>query len=202
MPEVTTPLQSNDTRRRPEPEQGPLRIVYEDPWVLVLDKPAGTVVHPTYKHTSGTLLNAVLWRLRDRPGAQPGILTRLDKHTSGLVVIALTPEIHARMQKDAAAGHVQKQYLAVVVGAPDPPRGSIALPLGRDLDDRRRVIVSPTGAHAETRYAVISTHGAHALVRCELITGRTHQIRVHLSAMGWPVVGDATYGKADPAIDR
>src|SRR5829696_10306470 len=99
MPEVSTQLQSIE-RRRPLPEEGPLSIIFEDEWIIVLDKPPGIVVHPTYKNTSGTLLNAVLWRYRGRADVQPGILTRLDKDTSGVVVIALTPVLHAAMQRD------------------------------------------------------------------------------------------------------
>jgi len=208
MPEVMGEIQTNDVRRRPQPEEGPLHLIYEDEWMLVADKPAGLVVHPTYKNTSGTLLNAVLWRVRNRVGAQPGILTRLDKNTSGLVVIALTPDVHAVMQKDAAAGRTRKHYLALVRGVPEPNRGEIALPLARDSADRRRVVVSPEGAHSETRYEVLSTlagipdDAPISVVRCELVTGRTHQIRVHLAARGWPVVGDATYGEADARIAR
>jgi len=201
MPEVTEEIQT-DPRRRPQPEEGPLSIIYEDDWMLVANKPPGVVVHPTYKNTSGTLLNAVLWRVRDRPGAQPGILTRLDKDTSGLVVIALTPDLHATMQKDAAAGRMAKQYLAIVVGAPDPKQGEIILPLARDLNDRRRVVVTPEGASCETRYDVLSTCEGHSIVRCELVTGRTHQIRVHLAARGWPIVGDRVYGEPDARIAR
>lgn len=202
MPEVTEEIQTTDPRRRPQPEEGPLTIIYEDDWILVANKPPGVVVHPTYKNTSGTLLNAVLWRVRDRPGAQPGILTRLDKDTSGLVVIALTPDVHATMQKDAAAGRTTKQYLAIVVGSPDPQHGEIVLPLARDPGDRRRVVVTPEGAPCETRYQVLSTHEGHAMVRCELVTGRTHQIRVHLAARGWPVLGDRVYGEPDARIAR
>lgn len=204
MPYVDRPIQTTDLRRRPEPEEGPLNIVHEDEWTIVLNKPPGVVVHPTYKNTSGTLLNAVLWRVRDRAGAQPGILTRLDKDTSGLVVVALTPDVHAIMQKDAAAGRVSKQYLAVVQGVPEPRSGRIVLPLGRDVSDRRRVVVRPDGAHCETRYEVLSTHGDDplSLVRCELVTGRTHQIRVHLAASGWPVLGDRVYGSPDASIAR
>jgi 23S rRNA pseudouridine1911/1915/1917 synthase len=104
MPEVSTEIQSTERRARPLPEEGPLSIVFEDEWLIVLDKPPGIVVHPTYKNWSGTLLNSVLWRVRDRVGAQPGILTRLDKDTSGLVVMALTPEVHAAMQRDQTPG--------------------------------------------------------------------------------------------------
>lgn len=202
MPEVGTEIQSAE-RRRPVPEEGPLSILYEDEWVIVLDKPPGIVVHPTYKNWSGTLLNNVLWRVRDRADAQPGILTRLDKDTSGLVVMALTPDVHAAMQRDATAGRVRKEYVAIVHGTPEPSRGSIVLPLGRDVADRRRVVVTPTGAASETRYDTIGRlPNGRSLVRCELVTGRTHQIRVHLASRGWPVIGDAVYGQPDITMPR
>ena len=202
MPEVPEGIQTTPgVRRRPQPEEGPLTIVHEDDTVLVVNKPAGVVVHPTYKNSSGTLLNAVLWHVRDC-AARPGILTRLDKDTSGLVVIALTPEVHATMQKDAAAGRTHKHYLALVCGLPEPPRGTIVLPLARDPADRRRVVVTPDGARCETRYEVVSTCDAHSMVRCQLVTGRTHQIRVHLAARGWPILGDQVYGQSDPHIAR
>jgi 23S rRNA pseudouridine1911/1915/1917 synthase len=199
MPDHRERFQSFDReRRRPEPEPVALTILYEDDAIIALDKPAGMVVHPTYKNTSGTLLNGVLWRFRDRPTLQPGILTRLDKGTSGIVLVALTPALHARMQKQ----RMQKEYLAVVAGMPDPPRGAITLPLARAAEDRRRVVVTGGGAPCETRYEVLSHDDDRAVVRCEPITGRTHQIRVHLAAIGCPVVGDAVYGQPNEAIAR
>jgi len=202
MAEVPEPVQEPRIRRRPEPEEGPLSIVYEDDWLLVVDKPPGQVVHPTYKNWSGTLLNAVLWHLRDRPGARPGILTRLDRDTSGLVVVGVTADAHARMQKDGIAGRVRKQYLAVVQGSPEPPAGRIVLPLGRSPEDRRRVVVTPEGAYAETGYDVVAACGDTSVLRCELVTGRTHQIRVHLATRGWPILGDPQYGFPSESIAR
>jgi 23S rRNA pseudouridine1911/1915/1917 synthase len=190
-------------RSTPEPEATDVDVLYEDASLIAIDKPAGVVVHPSYKQASGTLLNAVLWRIRDRADARPGILTRLDKDTSGIVIIALNAEIHAAMQRDALAGRIQKEYVAIVTGTPRPSSGIIREPLGRDPADRRRVIVTPGGAASETRYEVISTVGGGlSVVRCELVTGRTHQIRVHLSARGWPIVGDRVYGTPDDRITR
>ena len=189
-------------RTRPAAEPTAVDVVYEDDHLLVIDKPAGVVAHPTYKQTSGTVLNGVLWHIRDRASITPGILTRLDKDTSGLMVVALSPGVHAAMQRDAAAGRLRKEYLAAVTVTPDPPSGTITLALARDPQDRRRVVPSPDGAPSETRYEVLSASAHGALVRCELVTGRTHQIRVHLSARGWPIVGDRVYGTADDRIGR
>ena len=160
------------------------------------------VVHPTYKNWSGTLLNGVLWHVQGRADTEPSIVTRIDKGTSGLVLVALRPEVHARMQRDAAAGRIRKEYLAIVRGTPTPAIGSIALPLARSAEDRRRVVVAATGQHSQTDYEVLSTVNGYSLVRCQLVTGRTHQIRVHLAARGWPIAGDASYGEPHPALTR
>lgn len=202
MPEKDLPIQSIIRRPRPEPEALPVAIVYEDDSLIAIDKPPGMVVHPTYKNWSGTLLNGLLWHVRGRADIDPSIVTRLDKDTSGLVLVALKPEMHAQIQQDGAAGRMKKEYLAVVRGTPDPARGSIALPLARSPEDRRVVIVTAAGQHSQTDYEVLSTVDGYSLVRCELVTGRTHQIRVHLAARGWPIAGDASYGEAHPALTR
>ncbi len=199
---VVRPPDDAPRRQAPEPEDLPLDILFEDDSLLAVNKPAGVVVHPTYRNTSKTLLNAVLWRLRDRPAARPGVLTRLDKDTSGLVLVALSPSVHAAVQAMTGPSRPRKQYLAVVTGRPHPGTGRITLALGRDPGDRRRVIADPKGSWSETLYEVLSTDGLRAVVRCELVTGRTHQIRVHLASSGWPIVGDRTYGRPADDIGR
>jgi len=194
MPDTPGGLQSAPERRRPEAEEIEIGVIYEDEWLIAIDKPPGMVVHPTYKNWSGTLLNALLWRVRGRAGVVPSIITRLDKQTSGLVLVALSPVIHAQVQRDGASGLVKKEYVAIVDGLPSPTSGTIALPLARSPEDRRRVVVTDSGQPCETRYEVLSTTGTQSILRCELITGRTHQIRVHLSSCGWPIAGDAVYG--------
>src|SRR5438067_5542193 len=178
----------------PEPEPVPLHVLYEDDDLIAIDKPAGMVVHPTYRNVSGTLLNGILWRFRERPEIRPGLVSRLDKNTSGVVLVALSPGAHARIQRDAHAGRVTKQYIAIVRGTPHPASGVITLPLRRDPADRRRVIADSTGAACATKYRVVSALPAlpalpaHlSVVECEPVTGRTHQIRVHLASTGWPI---------------
>jgi 23S rRNA pseudouridine1911/1915/1917 synthase len=201
MPENLPGFQSRARRPPPEPEAIDVRILYEDDSLIAIDKAPGMVVHPTYLNWSGTLLNAVLWHVRGRPNASPTIITRLDKDTSGVVLVALRPAVHAQVQRSAGAG-MRKEYLAVVRGAPASLRGSIELPLARSTEDRRRVVVMPAGQHSVTRYDVLSASNGLALLRCELLTGRTHQIRVHLAASGCPVVGDRVYGTPDEVVAR
>lgn len=202
MPETPASFQPKPERRRPEAEEIEIAVLHEDNWLLAIDKPAGMVVHPTYKNWSGTLLNALLWRVKGREPLVPSIITRLDKQTSGVVLVALSADLHARVQRDAAAGHVRKEYLAIVHGQPSPKAGTIDLSLDRSPEDRRRVIVTDTGQPSRTRYEVLSTAGGHALVRCELVTGRTHQIRVHLAHQGWPIAGDEVYGTPHTSLNR
>jgi len=178
-------------------EEAALDILYEDDHLLALNKPAGVVVHPAYKHPTGTLMNALIWRARAWPnGGRPSIVGRLDRETTGIVIVAKSPAVHAAMQRAAA---FTKDYLAVVYGRV-PARSEIDLRLRLDPRDRRRVIASTSvGAHSLTAFERLARVPARraglALLRCRLVTGRRHQIRVHLAARGWPIVGDAVYGE-------
>jgi len=183
-------------RERPRAEAIALNVLYEDDDLLAVDKPAGLVVHPSYRNVSGTLINGLLEYAQSWPeGSAPGLLGRLDKLTSGVVIVSKRRDIQAALQRAMAARRIDKDYLAIVRGKPTPSRGTIDLALDRDPWDRRRITVTDRGGQPSvTRYERVSTTTAFSLVRCRLITGRTHQIRVHLAAKGWPIVGDAVYG--------
>jgi len=183
-------------RRAIEAEDVALRVLYEDDQLLVLDKPTGVVVHPAYKNSAGTLLNALAWRARAWPAAErPSIVGRLDKMTSGAVIVARTAAVHAALQRVLRSTESEKEYLAVVHGRVNVARGLINLRLGVDPGDRRRMLTSDrTGAVSLTRFERLSRGPAMSLLRCRLFTGRRHQIRAHLAARGWPIVGDPVYG--------
>ena len=189
-------------RGRPQPEAMPLSVLHEDETLLIVNKPAGLVVHPAYRHTSGTLLNGVLWHARHWPApARPSIVGRLDRLTSGLVLIAKSRAVHAALQRTLASANSLKIYLAIVHGRVSPTRGDIDLALARAEHDRRRVTVSrERGAQSLTRYVRLSHAGGLSLLQCQLLTGRLHQIRVHLRARGWPIVGDPVYGLSHTTI--
>jgi 23S rRNA pseudouridine1911/1915/1917 synthase len=178
-----------------------LDVLYEDDCLLALNKPAGVVVHPTYRNASGTMLDALQWRARDWPAPQrPSLVSRLDKDTSGLLLVAKTAAVHAAMQKTMKSEGSEKTYLAIVYGVVDAERGEIDLRLSFDGADRRRVLTSPeSGTTSVTRFERLASVDAPdaglSLLRCRLMTGRRHQIRVHLAARGWPIVGDAAYGE-------
>jgi len=201
---VQVRLEDLKPKSRPAAQAMDLDVLYEDDDLLALNKPAGLVVHPSYKNAAGTLINGVLDRAKSWPeGSRPGLLGRLDKYTSGAVLIAKRPAIHAALQRAMDARRIDKEYAAIVWGRPSPMRGTIDLALDRDPWDRRRITVTDRGGQPSvTKYERLSVTAGNpsatplfSLVRCRLITGRTHQIRVHLSARGWPIVGDAVYGR-------
>jgi 23S rRNA pseudouridine1911/1915/1917 synthase len=200
--QIAVTLPAPTPRRVPTPEPGRLDVLFEDAGLLALDKPPGLVVHPSYRHASGTLLNAVLGRAAAE-GWTPRLVHRLDKQTSGVLLVAKTLDAHRALVRAWASGAVRKHYLAVTWGAPPRPRGEIRLALGRDPLDRRRVtVVTAGGRDSRTRYEVLArSRGLRAgvsLLHCELLTGRMHQVRVHLAAAGCPIVGDRVYGPARP----
>lgn len=187
----------------PRPQPAPLCVVYEDDALIVIDKPAGMVVHPAPGHPDRTLVNALLAHCGDSLSGvggvrRPGIVHRLDKDTSGLLVAAKTDAAHGELARRFAAHDIERAYLAAVRGVPAPAIGVIDAPIGRHPRHRRKMAVAAPGRGrpARTRYAVVAARGGCALVRCVLETGRTHQIRVHLAHRGWPVIGDPLYGGA------
>ncbi|MEO8287799.1 MAG: RluA family pseudouridine synthase [Chloroflexota bacterium] len=181
-------------------ENIPLKVVYEDADLLVVDKPAGMVVHPAPGHSGGTLVNALLAHV---PGieldmgdeARPGIVHRLDKDTSGLIVVAKRRSAHDNLSRQMEERTMLKEYVVVVAGTPRPSQGVIDAPIARDPRDRQRMGIVPGGRHARTHYTTERTLGSYTLLTATLDTGRTHQIRVHMASIGHPVLGDATYGK-------
>jgi len=190
----------------PTAEAIPLAVVYEDEWLLVVDKPAGMVVHPAPGHTTGTLVNALLAHcpaLATSGQERPGIVHRLDRDTSGLLLVAKEEQVRRALQRQFKTRQVRKVYLALLDGLLQPVRGRIEAPLGRDPRHRQRFAVLPDGREAVTDYRVLEQFahpsgpaaGDYTLVEAEPKTGRTHQIRVHLAAIGHPVVGDRVYGR-------
>jgi 23S rRNA pseudouridine1911/1915/1917 synthase len=192
---------------RPLPEDIPLDIVHEDRHLLVLSKPPGLAVHPGAGRPGGTLVNALLRHVRDLSGVggvlRPGIVHRLDRGTSGLLVVAKDDATHRALAQQFAGRTVEKEYLALVLGVPARREGTIDAPVGRDPVHRKRMSArSPRGREARSSYAVREAFDGAALLRVRIHTGRTHQIRVHLASLGHPVAGDATYGGTRPPPSR
>lgn len=184
-------------------EDIPLDIVYEDDTVLVVNKPAGLVVHPGHGNYSGTLVNALAWHFKDNPDydvSDPrlGLVHRIDKDTSGLLVVAKTPEAKTHLGAQFFAKTTKREYNALVWGIPKEPTGTIESLIGRNPKDRLQMAVlppdDPNGKHAVTHYEVLEPLNHVALIRCVLETGRTHQIRVHMRHIGHPLFNDARYG--------
>ena len=180
------------------PEPIPLRIVYEDDDLLVVDKPAGLAVHPSPGHSQHTLVNAVLAhcpQLSSIGGeGRPGIVHRLDKDTSGLIIVAKHDAAHLSLARQLKERRVEKRYLALVEGRVEPPEGVIEAPIGRHPRHRQRMAIVEGGREARTGYRLLREVDGHSLLEVRPETGRTHQVRVHLAAIGHPVVGDALYG--------
>ena len=188
------------------PQEIPLSVIYEDEDILVIDKPAGMVVHPAPGHRRDTIANALLARL---PGIEevgeeqrPGIVHRLDMDTSGLMVAAKNRRAHRHVSGQIKDRSVLKGYTALAKGNIDPPEGVIKARIGRDNRNRKRMAVVELGREAETSYRAVESAPGYTLLEVIPKTGRTHQIRVHLSALGYPIVGDALYGGKDPRLER
>ncbi len=183
-----------------EAEEGELCLLYQDADVLILDKPAGVLVHPGAGHPNATLANFLLHRYPEIAGVgglgRPGIVHRLDKDTTGVLAIARNDRSYQALIAAFAERRVDKTYLAIVHGQPRPDRGTVDLPIGRHPHDRKRMTVRTHGRPARTHYSLRATAAGISLLELGLETGRTHQIRVHLKTLGNPLIGDPTYGEA------
>jgi 23S rRNA pseudouridine1911/1915/1917 synthase len=182
----------------------PLCVVHEDEHLIVIDKPAGLVVHPAAGNLDGTLVNALLHHCRGQLSGiggveRPGIVHRIDKETSGLLVVAKTNKAHEGLAKQFADHSIERVYFAVVLGLPIPPAGTVSGHIGRSDHDRKKMAVlhdlNKRGKHAVTHYRLIEALDGAALVECRLETGRTHQVRVHMASIGHPLLGDPVYGR-------
>ena len=188
------------------PQDLPLEVVYQDSEFVVIDKPAGLSVHPGPGHPDGTLVNALLARCPDIQGiggvTRPGIVHRLDKDTSGLLVVAKTERAHHDLSEQIRLRQVFKGYHALAVGIPPQSEGLIDAPIARDPRHRKRMAVVLGGRESRTRYRVLEPFDGHSLLELSLETGRTHQIRVHLAYLGCPLFGDEVYGRRSSELGR
>jgi 23S rRNA pseudouridine1911/1915/1917 synthase len=181
----------------------PPRVAYRDEHLLVVDKPAGLVVHPGAGHTTGTLVDILRDELAGGEAERPGIVHRLDRDTSGLLVVARSEVAHRRLENLVRRRALERTYLALVAGRPRSRAGRIEAPIGRDRDDPTRISLDTDRPRQAVTHFELDRHWTgHALLRVRLETGRMHQIRVHLAAIGLPVVGDPVYGASEPALGR
>ncbi len=194
------------TPAEPKAESIPLSILYEDEHLIVLEKPAGMAVHPGPGHGGRTLVNALLAHCPDLPGIggvqRPGIVHRLDKDTSGLMLVAKDEKAHRGLTAQLKDREVKKTYLALVEGRPKSDEAIIDAPVGRDPHNRQRMTITNAGREARTSYTVRTVYKGYSLVEASPVTGRTHQIRVHMASIGHPVVGDAVYGRRSKLVGR
>lgn len=176
----------------------PLDVIYEDEALAIINKPQGMVVHPSAGHPSGTLVNALMYHIKDLSSingvVRPGIVHRIDKDTSGLLMVAKTDAAHQALAEELKAKKSLRKYLAIVHGNLPNDRGMIEAPIGRSEKDRKKQVVTSKGKEAVTRFTVLERFGDYSLVELQLETGRTHQIRVHMAYIGHPVAGDPLYG--------
>lgn len=184
-----------------------LTIAYEDEHLIVVDKPAGLVVHPAAGNLDGTLVNALLHHCRGQLSgiggvARPGIVHRIDKDTSGLLVVAKTDAAHEGLSRQLADHSIDRVYLAILAGHPMPPAGTVRGAIARSASDRKKMalVEDGRGKHAVTHYRTLERLSAASLVECRLETGRTHQVRVHMSSIGHPLLGDPVYGRTPAAL--
>ena len=182
-----------------EPENIPIDIVYEDEDIIVVNKARGMVVHPAVGNWNGTLVNALMYHCGDRLSGingeiRPGIVHRIDKDTSGLLVVAKNDLAHQSLAEQIACHSAAREYQAIVVGAPREDQGTIDQPIGRHKVDRKKMAILPDGRHAVTHYQVLKRFRGYSLLAFQLETGRTHQIRVHMASIGHPIIGDPLYG--------
>lgn len=182
-----------------EPENIPIDIVYEDEDIIVVNKARGMVVHPAVGNWNGTLVNALMYHCGDRLSGingeiRPGIVHRIDKDTSGLLVVAKNDLAHQSLAEQIAYHSATREYQAIVVGAPREDQGTIDQPIGRHKVDRKKMAIVPDGRHAVTHYQVLKRFRGYSLLAFQLETGRTHQIRVHMASIGHPIIGDPLYG--------
>ena len=190
-----------------QPEDIPLNVVFEDEHLIVIDKPAGLVVHPAVGNYDGTLVNALLHHCQGQLSgiggvARPGIVHRIDKDTSGLLVVAKSDVAHEGLARQFEDHSIERRYLALVAGQPLPPHGTVNGNIARSAQNRKKMalVAEGHGKRAVTHYKTIETFGVSTLVECSLETGRTHQVRVHMTSLGHPLLGDPAYGRTPPKL--